>query len=117
MFDRVKLKVIFESIDTDGSGSISSSELQGALQRLGFDPDKDTVDAMVARVDVSRNSLVEFDEFVSFFAELDELSLESLTSHLYSALSVPLGNDFVPDLPPAYVSYCKFLTAGASSGV
>ena len=117
MFDRVKLKVIFESIDTDGSGSISSSELQGALQRLGFDPDKDTVDAMVARVDVSRNSLVEFDEFVSFFAELDELSLESLTSHLYSALSVPLGNDFVPDLPPAYVSYWKFLTAGASSGV
>ncbi|KAA0152929.1 hypothetical protein FNF27_00092 [Cafeteria roenbergensis] len=56
------LQAIFAEFDTDGSGAISTRELEHVFERLGRDPAE--ADAMLRDVDPDRSGLLTFQEFV-----------------------------------------------------
>ncbi|KNC48213.1 calcium-binding carrier protein SCaMC-3 [Thecamonas trahens ATCC 50062] len=116
MCDAVHLRSLFDDIDTDGSGSISVDELMVVLRSLGFAPSREQLAAMMSVVDANGSDTIEFAEFADVFGALDELSLQSLSTHLISMASLSVGNDFVPDLPPRHMELWKFLAAGAAAG-
>ncbi|XP_064622750.1 calmodulin, striated muscle-like [Lineus longissimus] len=56
-------KQAFSVFDKDGSGSITSVELESVMKSLGQNPTKEELDAMVQEVDADGNDEIDFDEF------------------------------------------------------
>lgn len=59
------LKVIFESIDEDKSGTITAAELQQALTKTGTSLKKEDVESLLAMIDVDANGTIEYEEFLA----------------------------------------------------
>jgi len=57
-------KNIFELLDVDQGGSISSEELFGLLDSLGFTITKEEVRSMIGSVDADGSGEIEFEEFL-----------------------------------------------------
>lgn len=60
------LKLVFDTFDTDKSGSIDARELRKALRALGFKISKESIEEMIADLDVDKSGSIEFDEFLEF---------------------------------------------------
>lgn len=59
-----KLKDIFMTLDTDGSGSIGAEELMDPLIGLGFAENIHQVVEMIDKVDDDKSGQIEFPEFL-----------------------------------------------------
>ena len=57
-----KLQEVFQSFDTDGSGSIEQRELEGAMAKLGMPSDAEKIVAMLKEVDLDGNGRITFSE-------------------------------------------------------
>lgn len=60
------LKLVFDVFDTDKSGSIDARELRKAMKALGFKISKESIEEMIADLDVDKSGSIEFDEFLEF---------------------------------------------------
>lgn len=60
----------FSLFDKSGSGTISKTELTALLRTMGQNPTDSEVNDMINEVDVDGSGVVEFEEFVNFFARL-----------------------------------------------
>ena len=58
------LKRAFEFIDTDGSGTISVSELEALLKSKGSDVDSDDVTRIMAQMENDGETEIDLDEFM-----------------------------------------------------
>ena len=58
-----ELKDAFKVFDTDGSGSISRSEMKKLLKKLGQTLSDAELDAMMDEVDTDKNGEIDFEEF------------------------------------------------------
>lgn len=60
------LKLVFDVFDTDQSGSIDARELRKAMRALGFKISKESIEDMIADLDIDKSGSIEFDEFLEF---------------------------------------------------
>lgn len=60
------LKLVFDVFDTDKSGSIDARELRKAMRALGFKISKESIEDMIADLDIDKSGSIEFDEFLEF---------------------------------------------------
>ncbi|KAL4237664.1 hypothetical protein ACF0H5_002378 [Mactra antiquata] len=65
-------KRLFDMIDTDGSGSISTKELQNVMRGLGCNPTDEEIKNMIKAVDENDSGLVEFEEFKPFLENMEK---------------------------------------------
>jgi Ca2+-binding EF-hand superfamily protein len=61
---RRKMKIYFNSLDTDGGGSIGIEELEEPLITLGIATDRDGVKALMDTIDKDKSRQIEFSEFL-----------------------------------------------------
>ncbi|XP_020608266.1 caltractin-like isoform X3 [Orbicella faveolata] len=60
------LKLVFDVFDTDKSGSIDARELRKAMRALGFKISRESIEDMIADLDIDKSGSIEFDEFLEF---------------------------------------------------
>ena len=60
-----EFREIFNLVDKDQGGSISSMELAELMSTLGINASTEEISAMVAEIDTDGNGDVDFDEFVA----------------------------------------------------
>ncbi|CAK9196398.1 unnamed protein product [Sphagnum troendelagicum] len=71
MEEQQYLRMWFESVDEDKSGSINSLELQRALEVGNLKFPKSIVDQMIRMYDADQNGVMSFEEFVSLHGFLN----------------------------------------------
>jgi calmodulin len=60
-----EFREIFDLVDKDKGGSISSVELAELMNTLGINASQEEISAMVAEIDTDGNGDIDFDEFVA----------------------------------------------------
>ncbi|VDK33307.1 unnamed protein product [Dibothriocephalus latus] len=65
-------KEMFQSLDKDGSGTISVNELKAFLASAGSADMQDTVDAWMEDYDTNNDGQLNYQEFLGFIATLEE---------------------------------------------
>mgnify|MGYP006099656399 CR=1 FL=1 len=60
-----EFREIFDLVDKDKGGSISSTELTELMSTLGINASQEEIRAMVAEIDTDGNGDIDFDEFVA----------------------------------------------------
>ena len=60
-----EFREIFDLVDKDHGGSISSTELAELMSTLGINASQEEIRAMVAEIDADGNGDIDFDEFVA----------------------------------------------------
>jgi Ca2+-binding EF-hand superfamily protein len=119
LFQETQLRTVFARLDKDGSGSISASELRGAMQMLGYTVAVGEINTMVKRVDTSGDGSVDFAEFKAFFHLVPRASLDSIASRWVSLSSCDVGSDLSPPVPTPGAQLCTkhYLSGGLSGSV
>ena len=74
-------KAVFDSVDTDGSGAISATELHNALKSLASDcgidqPTKEQCDSAYSALDTNNDGKISLDEFSVLVKSILESLLE-----------------------------------------
>ncbi|MCO4772906.1 MAG: EF-hand domain-containing protein [Deltaproteobacteria bacterium] len=64
-----ELREIFGHFDLDGNGSMEARELAKLLTTLGGDEAADHLDAALIALDANGNGVIEFTEFVDWWAD------------------------------------------------
>jgi Ca2+-binding EF-hand superfamily protein len=62
--DQARFRALFASVDTDGSGSISTSELGNLFSNEGYDTSEEEMCALISLVDIDQDGVLNFEEFV-----------------------------------------------------
>lgn len=70
------LRAVFESIDTDKSGTITALELQEALSQKGTSLKQEDVDSLIGLIDVDANGTIEYEEFLAATLSRQQLEKE-----------------------------------------
>ena len=61
--DDIQLRVAFDQVDTDSSGSIDLNELYNAMRALGREMPMKQVQAILNEYDTDKSGEIDFDEF------------------------------------------------------
>ena len=88
-----ELKEAFRLFDKDGDGTISAEEFGAVMQVLGLTPTAEELEILLDSVDVDRNGVIDFAEFV-----------EVMKGHLWQAGEGPSGED---ELKEAFAVFDK----------
>lgn len=116
-FYESRLRVVFDSLDIDGNGSISVNELKTACSKLGYSLNNRQLQILLSQVDTDRNGLVDFNEFCDYFSSLPSPNVTLIIEQWASGLGVDTGTDLAPpSLPPPAVSIWQALFAGGVAG-
>jgi len=68
-----KLRMAFDQIDANGSGTISTKELDALLRKMGITLDKPGVDRMLTKYDADNSGELEFQEFAAMMVDIKKL--------------------------------------------
>jgi len=68
-----ELKDLFELLDTDNSGSISTDELADGLRAQGYFLSNDEAQQLLTKVDVDKSGYIDFDEFMATLVDWSEI--------------------------------------------
>jgi len=71
-FRRVEVRTLFDMVDEDGSGLIDRAEMARLLQSLGKSPPEEEVNEGFARLDHDASGSIDFDEFYTWYREVQE---------------------------------------------
>jgi solute carrier family 25 phosphate transporter 23/24/25/41 len=99
IFDKAKLRIVFDEIDDDGSGQVSTEELVGAMEALGHKLSPGAVREIMGKVDADNSGQISYAEFEEFFKYVPAASLASIASVLLNLGSVDCGSDLSPPIP------------------
>ena len=67
--DIAEIREIFGHFDKDGNGVMDASEFAKLLEALGAEMTADEIDAGLRALDDNRNGIIDFDEFVAWWAD------------------------------------------------
>ena len=87
----LEIKEAFDLFDTDKSGEIDVNELKQALQNLGIDAKNQTLQNMLADIDKSGNTQIDFDEFIEMMTA--KMSDKDTREDLQKVFELFLGDD------------------------
>lgn len=59
------VRVLFDELDADSSGTVSIGELGAGLEALGFDVSPGEMEVLMARIDTNRDGSLQLSEFVA----------------------------------------------------
>ena len=68
------MREAFNAFDTDGSGFISSSEIQNALGKMGVNLTPEEASKLIAAFDVNKSGKMEFGEFQQLVKQAEQSS-------------------------------------------
>lgn len=91
LFYTIRLKKVFDEIDTDGSEEIGFNELQTAFHKLGYKATKREVWSLLAEVDSDRNQSINFEEFCNFFCSMPSPNMKTIMEKWASGLAIDTG--------------------------
>ena len=91
LFYTIRLKKVFDEIDTDGSGEIGLNELQTAFHKLGYKATKREVWSVLAEVDTDNNQSIDFQEFSNFFCSMPSPNMKAIMEKWASGLAIDTG--------------------------
>jgi solute carrier family 25 phosphate transporter 23/24/25/41 len=111
-----RLRNVFDEIDADSSGTISTEELGKALKALGCSVAPSQLAGMLDQVDTDSSGSVSFEEFSAFFEMVPFASLDSIVQRWASLDGVMGASDLAPPIPPSDLPTWLFLTAGGIGG-
>lgn len=69
-----ELRQLFDELDTDRSGSISTDELASGLRSQGYFLSDDEAQQLLTKIDVDKSGLIDFDEFMATLTDWSEVS-------------------------------------------
>lgn len=117
IFSHSRLRTVFDSLDDDRSGTISTAELHRALHQLGCGSVKPReVRHMVRQVDTDGSGSVSYDEFVAFFGMVPFASFDVVAQRWAALAGADVGTDLSPPIPPPDLPTWLFLVAGGTGG-
>jgi Ca2+-binding EF-hand superfamily protein len=67
-----EFKEIFDLFDSDGGGSIDSSELGSVMRTLGKNPSPEELATLVKEIDADGSGEIEFDEFLTLLIYIED---------------------------------------------
>ena len=105
-----EFKEIFNLVDTDQGGSISTEELGSLMETLGIKTTPEELKLMVSEIDENGNGEVDFDEFVQVMSR--KVNADYTVDEVQKAFKVfagnaPEGHIKVSDLEKALQTYGK----------
>ena len=117
-FVEQRLLKIFQSIDTDQSGTLDAYEIQQCLERLSKPLSIRKIKAIIFGMDKNGDGVIDFEEFSDFFADMPTADIGSVADKWARGFGIDIGSDQVPtSIPPAEVPLWRFMLAGGCGGV
>mmetsp|Transcript_1734 Transcript_1734/g.3604 ORF Transcript_1734/g.3604 Transcript_1734/m.3604 type:complete len:158 (-) Transcript_1734:213-686(-) len=104
---------VFDLVDKDGGGSISSNEVKELMNLLGMTPTLEEVKTMVAEIDTDGNGEVDFEEFLQVMAGQQATSYTKLdllkSFKLFAQADTEVPNGYIDPLTleNALVNFCE----------
>ena len=117
LFEAARLRRVFDAIDSDGSGSISTSEMKNALKMLGVRATRADADRMIRAIDHDHDNTVSWGEFYAAFQAVPVASLQAIVSKWTALSQVDAGSDLAPLLPHSDLTAWQTVVAGGCAGV
>jgi Ca2+-binding EF-hand superfamily protein len=77
----VKLKKVFDKIDTEQTGYLVKHEVATAMRKFNKDATKDMIDTLFSKMDKDKSGIITYDEFILFFYLLPEESMRATFDH------------------------------------
>lgn len=109
---------MFRSIDLDNSGHIGVSEIQTALAKLDVHISDREVTAILKSIDTNNDQQLDFNEFLTFFADVPTVDVRGVLNRFAEMLAVDCGADQVPAaIPPPSIPLWQYMLAGGSGGI
>jgi calmodulin len=91
-----EFREIFDLVDKDKGGSISSAELAELMTTLGINASQEEISAMVAEIDTDGNGDIDFDEFVAVMSRKVNANYTSKdVKRAFKTISLGQPNNFV----------------------
>ena len=91
-----EFREIFDLVDKDKGGSISSAELAELMTTLGINASQEEISAMVAEIDTDGNGDIDFDEFVAVMSRKVNANYTSKdVKRAFKTFSLGQPNNFV----------------------
>jgi len=91
-----RLRKVFEEIDKDRSGSISTAEMVDALGQLGVRVTKGETARMISEIDGNNDGTISWPEFYSAFELVPLASLQAVANKWASVSQLDIGSDLAP---------------------
>ena len=104
-----EFREIFDLVDKDKGGSISSEELAELMATLGINASRDEIHAMVSEIDEDGNGEIDFDEFVQVMSRkvnADYTSDQVKRAFRTFALGAPSGMVSLDAIKEALMNHC-----------
>ena len=92
--DDIQLRVAFDQVDTDSSGSIDLEELFNAMRALGREMPMKQVQGIMDEYDTDKSGEIDFDEFKDMMEGLknkNKLSDDKLLVCIFRFLGLPIS--------------------------
>ncbi|CAM9111080.1 unnamed protein product, partial [Ectocarpus fasciculatus] len=120
LFSTSRLKDTFDEMDVDNAGTITSDKLRSALAKLGHNISQRQCDAMIKKIDLNGDNVIDFSEFISFFENVPLASMTTIANHWeQSALVTDGGTDMAPIVhyPGCGLYWWQTILAGGCAGI
>lgn len=115
LFSPHRLKQLFDSLDTNHSGTITSGELIAAFGRI-LDVDANEARLMISKIDTKRTGEIDFEEFFKAFEFVPAADLKSVARRWHHLTGVDAGSpDFLIEHAPGLTLWQTVAMGGASS--
>ena len=92
--DDIQLRVAFDQVDTDSSGSIDLDELFNAMRALGREMPMKQVQGIMDEYDTDKSREIDFDEFKDMMEGLknkNKLSDDRLSVYIFRFFGLPIS--------------------------
>lgn len=78
--EQLHAKEVFDEVDEQGDGSLSSDELGSMLRMLDIDATDEDANALFKYLDTDQNGGIAFDEFLPWYTDASEIAKESAST-------------------------------------
>lgn len=113
---RSLLKEIFDEVDSSHDGHLDAKELTSAFHKMGLNPNRVQIEALMDNIGKPSSGKIEFEEFVDFLILLPSVSRSEVFNFFQTATAIDIGESMVLPEKAGQKSPWKYLAAGGVAG-